>query len=228
MKRSARTCFTNCPVNRGNRIEQNKSLTSFVLFPRFGRGTRNSPDGFPACFSPPILECSPENNMRSIPPSMKSELGEWNGGKGIDLESWISCSGSVKLAVGYAEYFWPELELVEGYIVRSGTTVDTIRQWEQNCGNDRRAIESTLNHMHLIDINYHDHENRSEDLLQRLGAVLTEIYDAKLKWQFPDRPCTVSLLIPDDPLEFDAYQVTFWQKVHEEQTKAEQTGAQPP
>jgi len=146
---------------------------------------------------------------------MKSELTEWNGGKGIDLESWISCSGTFKLAVGYAEYFWPEFDLVDGYIVRSGTTSDEIRQWKKGQGRDRRAVEASMNHMHLIDINYHDHEGLSEDILLRLGSVLAEIYEAKLQWQFPDRPCTVSLFIPENRLEFDAYEITFWQKAHE-------------
>jgi len=148
---------------------------------------------------------------------MKSELAEWNGGNGIDLESWISCSGSYRLAVGYAEYFWPEFEVVEGYIVRVGTTGAAIRQWEENGCSDRRAIEATINHMHLIDINYQDHENLSEDLLTRLGTVLTEIYKAKLHWQFPDRPCSVSFSLPEDRQQFDGYEITFWQKAHERQ-----------
>jgi hypothetical protein len=145
---------------------------------------------------------------------MKSELAEWNGGKGIDLESWASCSGSFGLAVGYAEYFWPEFDVVEGYVVRAGTTSSEVEQWEGNAS-DRRAIEATMNHMHLIDINYHDQENLSEDILIRLGTVLTEIYEAKLGWQFPERPCTVSFSVPEDPQQFDGYEITFWQKAHE-------------
>ena len=166
--------------------------------------------------------------MRSIPPSMKPELAEWNGGKGIDLEAWISCSGSVKLAVGYAEYFWPEFDLVEGSIVRSGTTSDAIQQWNKTGSGDRRTIEATMNHMHLIDIHYHDQENQTEDLFLRLGTVLAEIYEAKLQWQFPDRPCTVSLLIPENRQEFSSYQITFWQRAHEQYSDAEQNGGGQP
>ena len=40
-----------------------------------------------------------------LPKSMKEELGAWNNGKGIDLDSWISCSGNFSLAVGYASIF---------------------------------------------------------------------------------------------------------------------------
>ena len=73
-----------------------------------------------------------------------------------------------------------------------------------------------MNHMHLIDINYHDHEKLSEDILMRLGTVLVEIYEAKLLWQFPKRPCTVSLFVPEERDQFDQYQITFWQKAHEQ------------
>ena len=165
--------------------------------------------------------------MRSIPHSMKAKLSAWNNGKGIDLESWISCSGSCHLAVGYAEYFWPEFELVDDYIVRAGVSSSVIREWERNnSSGDRRAVEATMNHMHLIDINYHEHNNRSEDILLRLGSVLSEIYEAKLKWQFPDRPCTVSLYVPQDREVLDAYEITFWQKAHEHPGKqAEQDSA---
>lgn len=157
--------------------------------------------------------------MRPTPQSMQSELAEWNGGNGIDLVSWISCSGSYRLAVGYAEYFWPEFKVLGDYIVRAGTTSEAIELWEASGCDDRRAIEATLNHMHLIDINYHDYENLSEDLLMRLGTVLTEIYEAKLRWQFPERPCTVSLSIPENRQQFDGYEITFWQKAHEQRTE---------
>ncbi len=163
--------------------------------------------------------------VRPIPDSMKSELSAWNGGNGIDLESWISCSGSFRLAVGYMEYFWPEFEVIEDYLVRVGSTCGTIKEWEQQGGRDRREVEATMNHIHLISINYHDHENLSEDLLLRLGAILTEIYEAKLNWQFPDRPCTVSLFIPEDRQQFGDYEITFWQKAHESRIEeAEQGG----
>ena len=48
------------------------------------------------------------------------------------------------------------------------------------------------------------------------GAALKEIYEAKLKWQFPDRPCKVGLYIPDEPTALEAYELTFWQATHEQ------------
>ena len=49
-----------------------------------------------------------------------------------------------------------------------------------------------------------------------LGTALKEIYEAKLKWQFPDRPCTVRLYAPEDATALDEYEITFWQTAHED------------
>ncbi|PYV06946.1 MAG: hypothetical protein DMG26_01905, partial [Acidobacteria bacterium] len=71
---------------------------------------------------------------------MLAELSAWNNGKGIDLESWISCSGNFRLAVGYATVFWPRFVLFEDYILGEGFHVDSLRGFEQQCQGDRRRI----------------------------------------------------------------------------------------
>lgn len=149
------------------------------------------------------------------PLSMQAELGKWNGGKGIDLESWIGCEGRFSLAVGYATVFWPELEEIEGYILRKGVSVDIIRGFESCEGSSRRSVEAILNHIHLVGLHYHGCPDISPDKLVALGQVLKEIYEAKLKWQFPHRPCTVRFYVPEDPNALDDYELSFWQTVHE-------------
>ena len=49
------------------------------------------------------------------------------------------------------------------------------------------------------------------DKLLALGKVLKEMHEARLQWQFPDRPCTVTLSIPEDAHDLGGYQLTFWQ-----------------
>ena len=71
-----------------------------------------------------------------------------------------------------------------------------------------------MNHVHIADI-HHGREDISIDKLLVIGNVLKEIYEAKLHWQFPDRPCSVELFIPDDPDDLTGYQLSFWQKSHE-------------
>jgi len=146
------------------------------------------------------------------PSSMADELQAWNGGKGIDLSAWVGCEGRFSLAVGYLTVFWPQFELIDGYILRARTTVDSIRSFEGRAGSTRQSVEAMLNHLHLTDIQYLGCPDASADKLLVLGTSLKEIYEAKLAWQFPDRPCTVSLVVPEDTNDLEAYQLTFWQE----------------
>ena len=72
-----------------------------------------------------------------------------------------------------------------------------------------------MNHLHIADIQYYGCSDASKDKLLLLGNVLKEIYQAKLQWQWPDRPCTVEFYMPEDPDDLMEYQVSFWQKCHE-------------
>jgi hypothetical protein len=150
-----------------------------------------------------------------VPESMKAELAAWNNGRGIDLESWVGCSGNFGLAVGYAAIFWPEFIECEGYILRAGFSLDSLRGFEQRTGLDRARVESVMNHLHIADIQYYGCPDGSPDKLLRLGTVLKEIYEARLRWQFPSRPCRVSLFVPDEPEDLMQYELTFWQQAHE-------------
>jgi hypothetical protein len=149
------------------------------------------------------------------PESMKAELAAWNGGTGIPIESWVSCSGSFSMAVGYASVFWPQIVLFEGYVLREGFLEASLRGFERQKGIDRRSVEWHMNHLHIADIQYYGCKDASKDKLIFLGNVLKEIYEAKLLWQFPDHPCSVELYQPDDEDDLMEYQLSFWQKCHE-------------
>ena len=150
-----------------------------------------------------------------IPESMKPELAAWNDGAGIDLESWIGCVGSLSLAVGYATIFWPEFVLFQGYILRQGFSEASLRGFERQTHNDRRAVEGVMNHLHIADI-HGRREDASRDKIVLLGNALKEIYQAKLQFQFPDRPCEVEFFIPENQdADLVEYQLSFWQRVDE-------------
>jgi hypothetical protein len=147
-----------------------------------------------------------------VPASMRAELQRWNNGDGIDLESWISCEGSFRLAVGYSTTFWPRFESRGQYILRAGATEESIRSFETQPNSSPASVEAVLNHLHLKDIQQAFCEDVSSDKLIFLGNVLKEIYEAKLAWQFPDSACEVDLFFPDDRDDLWGYQITFWQK----------------
>lgn len=150
------------------------------------------------------------------PPSMRADLDAWNNGDGIDLEMWVGCEGRFALAVGYATIFWPEFEVIEGFIVRKGSSAEAVRSFASQPGASRLSAERTMTHIHLVDLHYRGCPDATPDKLLALGNTLKEIYEAKLKWQFPDRPCKVQLCVPEDPRALDEYEIMFWQTAHED------------
>lgn len=153
-----------------------------------------------------------------IPDSMKTELGQWNNGRGIDLEDWIGCMGNFALATGYISLFWPRFVEFEGYILREGFSLKSLRAWEASEGSNRMSIEWVMNHLHISDIHYNDNEHLAEDKVIVLGEALEEIYRAKLASQFPDSPCRVEFHRPEPDGNIEDYQISFWQLRHEPQS----------
>jgi hypothetical protein len=157
--------------------------------------------------------------MIEPPSDMLAELSAWNNGKGIDLESWVGCKGNFRLAVGYSTIFWPRFVLFENYILREGFNLDSLRGFERQQKGNKRAVEAVMNHLHIADIQYVGCEDITEGRAVFIGRVLKDIYEAKLQWQFPDRPCEVSFYEPDDRRNLMDFEITFWQRSH---------GGQPP
>lgn len=145
------------------------------------------------------------------PISMSEELGAWDNGAGIPLETWAECQGNYKLAVGYAALLWPRFEAVGRYILLEGKTKENIEGFERQEGASPKGVEWVLNHWHLADPHIQDHAQLSSDKLLFLGNIIKEMWEAKLRVQFPDRPCIVEFYVPEDPEELSEYQVSFWQ-----------------
>ena len=154
-----------------------------------------------------------------LPASLKEELAPWNNGAGIDLDSWIGCKGGFALAVGYSSIFWPAFVEFEGYILRKGFSESSLRGFEAQEGSTRQSVEWVMNHLHIADIQHVGCPDMSEDKLIYLGRVLNEIYETKLKAQFPDRPCTVEFYQPPEADDLYEYQITFWQTPRELDSK---------
>ena len=154
-----------------------------------------------------------------IPNSMVDELAAWNNGDGISLEGWIGCEGNFRLAVGYMSLFWPEFVAFEDYILAKGFDEKTLRGFESRAGATAKSVEWVMNHIHLDSIQHLGCPDLSSDKLLFLGDRLKEIYQAKLHWQFPERPCVVEFYKPDDPENLVDYQISFWQKKHEERAE---------
>ncbi|MGL5005011.1 MAG: hypothetical protein ACRDAM_18885 [Casimicrobium sp.] len=143
---------------------------------------------------------------------MKTELAAWNGGDGIDLETWIGCSGSFSLAIGYATLFWPEFVEHRDHVLRKDFSVEAFDGFAAGPDATRASIEWVMNHVHLSDIHHHGCDDLSKDKLLVLGNVLKEIYETKLASKFPMRTFVVEFFVPEDQDELGQYQLSFWQQ----------------
>jgi len=152
-----------------------------------------------------------------IPESMKAELQACNNGKGIDLESWIGLSGNFSLAVGYASIFCPKFIQFEDYIFvgedMDDDSIKTVRAFEK--GNTPQSVEIVINHFHIWHLHYVGCPDLSVDKVIVIGEALKNIYEARLQYLFPERPCTVEFFKPEDSEDIEKYYISFWQKKHE-------------
>jgi hypothetical protein len=138
------------------------------------------------------------------------ELKGWNNGNGIDPETWVGCEGSFRLAAAYSLIFWPEFTEIDGMIFRGNMDRETLASWMQNCSGDRRSVEATANHIHILDLHYVGAPDANADRIIFLGNVLKEIYRVKLAAEFPNRDIVVEFYEPPDK-ELQDYQLTFYQ-----------------
>jgi hypothetical protein len=93
--------------------------------------------------------------------------------------------------------------------------LDSLRGFEAQEKGARASVEAVMNHLHIADIQHFGCSDLSKDKVLLIGTTLKEIYEAKRRWQFPDRPCHVSFYVPEDDTDLLAYEITFWQRVNE-------------
>jgi hypothetical protein len=141
------------------------------------------------------------------------ELPDWNNGAGIDVTSWIGCVGDYEKAIGYSTIFWPEFVEIDGYVLRAsaGVNRESLHRWKDGCGGNRKEIEALGNHLHLRDIQYWGCPGATPERLSYLGKILKEIYECKLKRDFPDRAFVVELT-EGDAEDLDGFMLTFYQE----------------
>ncbi len=139
------------------------------------------------------------------------ELPLWNNGDGIDVEGWLSCMGNNEFAVAYAEFFRPEFIEYDGCLFRGNLNEKTYHDWVDSTKGNKSSIEVVMNHVHILDIFPNVKVSPSMEQIVYLGRKLKDMWEAKLKRDFPDKKVTV--FFPegdyDDLLD---YEITFYQE----------------
>jgi hypothetical protein len=149
----------------------------------------------------------PEPDWAKLIPEMK----DWNNGAGIDPDGWIQCAGNFQLAVGYTIVFWPRFVEHDEMVLREGFDSESLADWIRHYAGDKSAVESMVNHLHIGDVHSFGRSDGNRERLVHLGRVLKQIYECKLRLQFPERDIVVEF--DDSPqAEMPTYVLTFFQR----------------
>lgn len=156
---------------------------------------------------------SPSVNFSKLIP----ELPNWNNGAGIDVGSWLSCNGTLQLAIAFSTLFWPRFVEFDDCVLFEDFSIESFQGFMQQTKGNREAVERVMNHRHLVDLFTtavgEPAEEQTPEQLDYLGNVLRDIWQTKLARDFPNREVAVAFDrgAPDDLLE---YIVTFYQPAH--------------
>jgi hypothetical protein len=139
------------------------------------------------------------------------ELSAWDDGKGIDVESWLIRVGSHEHAVAYARLFWPAFTVHEGCVLFAGFSVEVFHGFMEQTGGNKQAVESVMNHRHILDLFQQAERETTEEVIRHLGRVLKDMWSCKLRRDFPERTIVVAFQQDgvDDLLD---YEITFFQE----------------
>ena len=144
-------------------------------------------------------------------PHLVPETREWNGGRGIDLLSWVGCVGSFEHAIAYGELFWPEFVEFDGCIFFAGFSEENYRGFMAQTGANKQAVEAMMSHRHVLDLFSQEGPEPTRPQVVYLGRLLKEMWSAKLRRDFPGREVVVNFS-EEDCLELLDYEVSFHQE----------------
>jgi hypothetical protein len=150
----------------------------------------------------------PETDFSKLIP----ELQKWSsGGKSISAKEWIGTVGNYEHLVAYAQILWPKFIEHDDCVFRAlRFTEENYRGFMTQTNGDKPAVEAVMNHEHILDMFSNPSAAPSADMVIYVGRLLKDVWDAKLKRDFPARVITVSF--PEGPFEdLVQYEVSFFQ-----------------
>lgn len=133
------------------------------------------------------------------------------------LEDWIVDEGNMKLAIGYSTIFWPEFLVHDDCVfLKSHFSLSNFNNWKETSYIENYSqIEYVINHTHILDLFTSDKQDDiTLDQIKYLGHILKEVYETKLKVQFPDRKFVVQFNGDEDCESLIHYEVAFYQKIN--------------
>ena len=96
-------------------------------------------------------------------------------------------------------------------IFREDISKKTYLEWRNSTNGNKTAIESVLNHLHIIDLFPNIDTTVTIDQIVFIGKKLKEMCQAKLNLDFPDRKITV-VFDEIGHKDIEGYEITFFQE----------------
>jgi hypothetical protein len=115
--------------------------------------------------------------------------------------------------IAYREIFWPEFVEYDGCIFLGfdKTTDETIyRQWLKQMNGDKRRVEAMMNHRHIVDLLPASVDKPTQNLIVEFGKIIKELWDVKLKRDFPAKSFCISFPLEESEILTD-YEISFYQ-----------------
>lgn len=119
-------------------------------------------------------------------------------------------AGIVNRAMAFDEAFWPPFVVHDDCVIIAARFMPgNFEEWLEGLNGDRRAVETELNHLYILDL-FERRDNRPthEEILWLAGLV-EKLWLAKLKIEFPNRQFIVSY--PVDADDHTQSRITFHQ-----------------
>jgi len=136
------------------------------------------------------------------------ELSKWNNGSGIDVVSWIDGIGNFEHGIAYGRMFWQDFVEHDDCIFFADFSQRSYSGFMRQLKGNKEAVEVVMNHQHISD--YFPQHEPTKDQVIYLGRLLKEIWQTKLKRDFPSRNVIVEFYEQDCEW-IDEYQITFFQ-----------------
>ena len=111
--------------------------------------------------------------------------------------------------VEYKKLLWPEFVEHDGCVLLAFDE-SIYQQWLQQLNGDKRHVESMMNHRHIVDVLPASVDKPTQGLVVQLGLLLKELWEAKLKRDFPTRHFCVSFPLDESTVLTD-YEITLYQ-----------------
>lgn len=129
-----------------------------------------------------------------FPHASVEPLGGWTA----DISTLRHNECTLLQGILVTQIIWPRFVEVDGHVLREDAyDPDTLSHWRESTNENRQAVESVINHLHMYDLFKSD--DAPLETFEYVAQVMLRTWKAALAEQFPDKHFEVRYVTePDD------------------------------